>query len=220
MSLELFLHPLSSYCHKVLIAFYEKDIPFAPRRIDDPAVAREFEALAPLKRFPILRDTDSGRVVQESTIIIEYLDTHFHGGLKLIPDDPESALQVRLRDRFFDNYLHTPVQKFPDEQLRPEGQKDPYGLQKARALFVKALALLEAEMADRTWAAGERFTMADCAAAPALFFGNRFYGPFADTHPHVLAYLERLTARPSYARALHEAQPFMPLISKWQPIAD
>ena len=218
MSLELFLHPLSSYCHKVLIALYEKDIPFQPLRIDDPAVAREFETLSPLKRFPILRDTDGCRIVPESTIIIEYLDTHFPGRIQLVPDDRESALQVRLRDRFFDNYLHTPMQKFPEEQLRPQGQKDPHGLQKARALYLKALTLLEAEMAGKTWAAGERFTMADCAAAPAISFGDRFYGPFRDTHPNAFAYLERLTARPSYARALREAEPFLHLIADWQPV--
>src|SRR5487761_194088 len=105
MSLELFLHPLSSYCHKVLIAFYENDIPYEVKRIDDPAVAPEYAALSPLKRFPILRDSKRGRVIPESTIIIEYLETHFPGRVKLIPNDPDLAWQVRLRDRFFDNYL-------------------------------------------------------------------------------------------------------------------
>jgi glutathione S-transferase len=214
MSLELFLHPLSSYCHKVLIAFYENDVPFATKRIDDPAVDREYEALWPLKHFPVLRDLKRGRVVPESTIIIEYLETHFPGRTKLIPDDPDLAWQVRLRDRFFDNYLHTPMQKFAGDRLRPEGQRDPYGLEKARAEFVKALSLVDADMARRTWAVGDAFTMADCAAAPAIFYGNRFFGPFRETHPHALAYLDRLMARPSYARALEEAKPFMHLLPK------
>ena len=214
MSLELFLHPLSSYCHKVLIAFYENDIPFEIKRVDDPEVAREWETLWPLKHFPILRDVKRNRVVPESTIIIEYLQTCFPGPTRLIPDDPDLAWQVRLRDRFFDNYLHRQMQKFAGDNLRPQGKKDPYGLDEARADFVKALGLVDAEMANRTWAAGEAFTMADCAAAPAIFYGNRFFGPFRDTHPHALAYLDRLMARPSYARALEEAKPFFHLLPK------
>jgi glutathione S-transferase len=214
MSLELFLHPLSSYCHKVLIACYENDIPFEVKRIDDPAVAREYERLSPLKKFPILRDVKRGHVVPESTIIIEYLQTHFPVRTKLIPDDRDLAWQVRLRDRFFDNYLHTPMQAFAGDRLRPEGKKDAYGVEQARAMFVKALGLVDAEMAQRTWAMGDTFTMADCAAAPAIFYGDRFYGPFRETHPHALAYLDRLMGRPSYARALEEAKPFMHLLPR------
>ncbi|HEY1892640.1 MAG TPA: glutathione S-transferase family protein [Steroidobacteraceae bacterium] len=214
MSLELFLHPLSSYCHKVLIAFYENDIPFQVKRVDDPAVAREWASLWPLKHFPILRDLARGRVVPESTIIIEYLQTHFPGRTRLIPDDPDLAWQVRLRDRFCDNYLHTQMQKFAGDNLRPQGKKDPHGVAEAGAQFTRALDLLDVEMADRTWAIGETFTMADCAAAPAIFYGDRFFGPFRETHPNALAYLDRLMARPSYARALAEAQPFFHLLPK------
>ena len=214
MSLELFLHPLSSYCHKVLIALYENEIPFEVKRVDDPAVAGEHEALSPLKKFPILRDRKRDRVIPESTIIIEYLHTHYPGKAKLIPDDPDLALQVRLRDRFFDNYVHTPMQKFAGDHMRPPGQKDAYGLNEKRAMFVKALSLVDAEMAQKTWAMGDTFTMADCAAAPAIFYGNRFFGPFRETHPNALAYLDRLMARPSYARTLEEAKPFMHLLPK------
>jgi len=214
MSLELFLHPLSSYCHKVLIAFYENDIPFVVKRVDDPEVAREYAALSPLKRFPILRDVGRGRVIPESTIIIEYLEAHFPGRVKLIPDDPELAWQVRLRDRFFDNYLHTPMQKFAAERLRPQAHKDAFGLEEARQMYVTALGEVEKEMTGKTWAMGDTFTMADCSAAPALYYGNRFYGPFRDTHPDALAYLDRLMARPSYARALEEAKPFMHMLPK------
>jgi len=214
MSLELFLHPLSSYCHKVLIALYENDIPFEVRRVDDPAVACEYEQLSPLGKFPLLRDTKRDRAVPESTIIIEYLQTHLPGKTKLIPDDPDLAWQVRLRDRFFDNYLHTPMQTFAGDNLRPQGKKDAYGVDQARGMFVKALGLVDAEMADRTWAMGDVFTMADCAAAPAIFYGNRFFGPFHETHPNALAYLDRLMARPSYARALEEAKPFFHLLPR------
>jgi glutathione S-transferase len=214
MSLELFLHPLSSYCHKVLIAFYENDTPFEVKRIDDPAVARDWEAVSPLKRFPILRDVKRSRVIPESTIIIEYLQTHFPGRTKLLPADPELALQVRASDRFFDNHLHAPMQKFAADSMRPQAQKDSYGVADARVKYVQALDLLDTEMAHKTWATGEEFTMADCAAAPALFYGNRFFGPFRETHPNALAYLDRLLSRPSYARALEEAKPFMHMLPK------
>ena len=214
MSLELFVHPLSSYTQKVLIALYENDIRFVAKRLDEPAVAREWEQLSPLRRFPILRDVERGRVIPESTIIIEYLQTHFPGKVKLIPADPDLAWQVRLRDRFFDNYLHTPMQKLPFDLRRPEADRDAYGVGEAKAMFITALESVDAEMAARTWAMGDEFTMADCAAAPALFYGNRFFGPFRRTHPNALAYLDRLMARPSYARALEEAKPFMHLLPK------
>ena len=214
MSFELFMHPLSSYCHKVLIALYENEVPFEIKRVDDPTVDREYARLWPLKHFPLLRDLKRGQVIPESTIIIEYLQVHFPGKVKLIPDDPDLALQVRLRDRFFDNYLHAKMQKFADNHLRPEGGKDDFGLEQARAEFVKALGLFDAEIARKTWAMGDAFTMADCAAAPAIFYGNRFFGPFRETHPHALAYLDRLMKRPSYARALAEAKPFMHLLPK------
>src|SRR5215469_3852769 len=214
MSLQLFMHPLSSYCHKVLIALYENEIPFEIKRVDDPAVDREYARLWPLKHFPLLRDVQRNQIVPESTIIIEYLQMHFPGKVRLIPDDPDLALQVRLRDRFCDNYLHTQMQKFAGNNLRPEDRRDPYGVDQARAEFVKALSLFDAEIADRSWAVGDTFTMADCAAAPAIFYGNRFFGPFRETHPNALAYLDRLMKRPSYARALEEAKPFFHLLPK------
>jgi len=214
MSLELFLHPLSSYCHKVLIALYENDIAFQVKSLGDPAVAREFAALSPLKKFPILRDLERGQVVPESTTIIEYLQSFYPVRVKLIPDDPDLAWQVRARDRFCDNYLHAAMQKFAGDHLRPHDKRDPYGVDEAKTLFVKALGVIEVEMARRTWAIGNTFTMADCAAGPPIFYGNRFYGPFRETHPNALAYLDRLMARPSYARVLEEAKPFMHLLPK------
>jgi len=214
MSLQLFLHPLSSYCHKVLIALYENETPFEVKRIDDPAVAAEYAQLSPLRRFPILRDVERNQVIPESTIIIEYLQTYFPGRTKLVPDDPRLAWQVRLRDRFFDNYLHTPMQKFAGDHMRPQDKRDAYGVDEARAVFTKALTLVDAEMAGRTWAMGDAFTMADCSAAPTIFYGDRFYGPFRESHPNALAYLDRLMARPAYARALEEAKPFMHLLPK------
>jgi glutathione S-transferase len=214
MTLKLYMHPLSSYCHKVLIAFYENDIPFEAKQLDNAGVAGEFKAMWPMARFPLLRDERRDHVIPESSIIIDYLALHYPGKVKLVPDDPDLARQVRMRDRFFDNYMHTPMQKVPADRLRPESKRDPLGVEEARALYRTALDMVESEMAGKTWAMGDEFTMADCAAAPALYYGDKFFGPFRETHKHAMAYLDRLKARPSYARALQEAEPYMHLVPK------
>jgi glutathione S-transferase len=214
MTLKLYMHPLSSYCHKVLIAFYENDTPFEVKQLDDAAVASEFKSMWPMARFPLLRDERRDHVIPESSIIIDYLALHYPGKVKLVPDDPDLARQVRMRDRFFDSYMHTPMQKFPADRLRPENKRDPLGVEEARAMYRTALDMVETEMAGKTWAMGDEFTMADCAAAPALFYGDKFFGPFRETHKNAMAYLDRLKARPSYARALEEAEPYMHLVPK------
>jgi glutathione S-transferase len=212
MTLKLYMHPLSSYCHKALIAFYENDIPFEARVVDGAAAAAELRKLWPIGKFPVLRDEGRDQLIPESTIIIEYLALHYPGRMKLIPEDPDLARQVRMRDRFFDNYLHTPMGKLPADRLRPVERRDPYGVDEARTLYRTALDMLESEIGGRTWIMGDAFTMADCAAAPALCYGERFYGPFARSHPNAMAYLGRLRARPSFARALREAEPYMHLL--------
>ena len=212
MTLKLYMHPLSSYCHKVLIALYENEISFEARVLNDPSVASEFKSLWPVGRFPLLRDEKRDQVIPESSIIIEYLALHYPGKVKLLPDDADLARQVRMRDRFFDNYLHTPTQKVPADRLRPESKRDPLGVDEARTMYRTALDMVETEMAEKRWAMGDEFTMADCAAAPALFFGDKFFGPFRETHGNAMAYLDRLKARPSYARALEEAKPYMHMV--------
>jgi glutathione S-transferase len=213
MALSLYLHPLSSYCHKVLIALYENDIPFQPRMVDAAGFA-EFKKLVPLGKFPVLRDDSRDQLIPESSIIIEYLALRYPGRMKLVPEDSDLAREVRLRDRFFDCYLHTPMQKFAADRLRPAEARDPFGLEMAQAEYRTALDVVETDMSHKTWAMGDEFTMADCAAAPALFYGERFYGSFHKTHPNAMAYLDRLMARPSYARVLQEAQPYMHLLPK------
>lgn len=212
MTLALYMHPLSSYCHKALIAFYENDIPFEPKLVDNATAASELKKLWPIGRFPVLRDTARDRTIPESSIIIEYLALHYPGKVQLVPDDPDLARQVRMRDRFFDNYLHAPLQKFASDRLRPVDKRDPSGVEEARALYQTALDTLEGVMADKTWIMGADFTMADCAAAPALYYGDRFYGPFRQSHKNAMGYLDRLMRRPSYARALAEAEPYMHLL--------
>ena len=205
MSLEFFAHPFSSYCQKVLIAFYENDVPFTYRMLEDPGVGEEFEALWPMKRFPILREGE--RVVLEASVIIEYLQVHHPGPVKLIPEDPDLALEVRMLDRVFDNYVMTPQGKFVYDSLRPADQRDPLGVEEARAMLETSYAWLDARMRDRTWAAGETFTLADCAAAPSLFYADWTY-PIPDACAALKAYRQRLLARPAFARAVDEARPF------------
>jgi len=205
MTLELFAHPFSSYCQKALIAFYENDTPFTLRMVEDPKVTEELAALWPMKRFPILRD--GGRVVLETSIIIEYLQIHHPGPVKLIPDDLDLALEVRMLDRFFDNYVMTPQGKFTFNALRPAEDRDPYGVEEARQMLETSYAWLDARMADRTWAVGDDFSLADCAAAPSLFYADWTH-PIPDSLRHLKAYRARLLARPSFARAVEEARPY------------
>lgn len=205
MTLELFAHPFSSYCQKALIALYENDTPFTYRMLEDEGVGEEFAALWPLKRFPILRD--DGRVVLETSIIIEHLHVRHPGPVKLIPDDPDLAVEVRMLDRIFDNYVMTPQGKFVFDSLRPEDRRDPHGVEEARQMLDATYAWLDQRMERRTWAVGESFTMADCAAAPSLFYADWTY-PIPERHRHLKAYRARLLERPSVARAVDEARPF------------
>jgi glutathione S-transferase len=215
MALTLHFHPLSSFCHKVLIALYENGTPFTPHFVDlgDAAAAASFKKIWPIGKFPVLHDDAGDRLVPESSIIIEYLAQHYPGTSKLVPDDADLARQVRMRDRFFDLYVHLPMQKIIGDRLRPEGRRDPHGVEEAKAMLKTSLGMLEPELANKTWIMGDIFTMADCAAAPALFYAD-MAAPFGDTYRNVTAYLERLKARPSYARALKEAEPYMAMVPK------
>jgi glutathione S-transferase len=210
MSLHLYFHPLSSYCQKVLIAFYENDIPFEPHIVNlmDAVAAAEFKKMWPIGKFPVVRDDLNDHLIPESTIIIEYLAQHYPGKVRLVPDYTDLARQTRLRDRFYDLYVQGPVQKIIGDRLRPAGAKDPYGVEQAMASLQTAYRMIDEEMRAKTWAMGEAFTMADCAAAPALFYANKV-APFGDAYRNLAAYFDRLMARPSYARAVEEARPYL-----------
>lgn len=209
MALTLFSHPLASYCWKVLIALYENETPFNAQLVDlsDEQARKAFYELTPLGKFPLLRDDGNGRVVPESTIIIEYLSQRYPGRIALIPHDAEAALQVRLQDRFFDQQLHEPMQKHVGDKLRAADQRDPFGVQQAHEQIERAYTILQGVLAERTWAAGDAFSMADCAAAPALYYCNLVH-PIGAAHQRVSEYLKRLESRPSFARVLQEAQPY------------
>ena len=215
MSLKLYFHPLSSFCQKALIAFYENDTPFEPHIVDlaDAKSSAAFKAIWPIGRFPVLRDDVNDRTVPESSIIIEYLAQHYPGRTQLVPADPELARQTRLHDRFYDLYVNVPMQKIVTDKLRPPGKNDPHGVEQAQALLLTACGMIEQEMATKTWAMGDAFSMADCAAAPALFYVNLTM-PLGGTHRNAAAYLGRLMERPSFARALKEAQPYFALFPK------
>jgi len=207
MPLELYAHPFSSYCQKVLIALYENGIAFEWRLLtpDDTATDAEFTALWPIRRMPLLRDGES--TVMESSIIIEYLGHHHPGPVQLLPADAGAALETRLLDRFFDHYVQTPMQKIVLDRLRPAADRDAYGVKEARTMLDTAYAWLDRKLAGRHWATGGDFSLADCAAAPALFYADWAH-PIPPGCANVLAYRQRLLARPSFARAVDEARPY------------
>jgi len=215
MSLTLHFHPLSSFCHKALIALYENGTPFTPNIVNlmDEGERAALRKLWPIGKFPVLRDEARGETVPESTVIIEYLDQHYPGETRFIPAGGEQMRETRLRERFFDLYLHLPMQKIVGDRLRPEGKKDPHGVEEARTMADTALGMIEQEMATRRWAMGDAFTIADCAAAPPLFYLDKIK-PLAPKHPSAAAYLERLKQRPPYARVLQEAEPYMQFFPK------
>ena len=217
--LQLYAHPFSSYCQKVLIALYENDTPFEFRLLspEHPDNQAEHAALWPLKRFPVL--TDGERALMEASIIVEYLHLYHPGPVRLLPDDPRQGLEVRRMDRIFDNYVMTPMQKIVGDSLRPADAHDLHGVNEARALLDSAYAWLDGVLGEREWAAGSAFGLADCAAAPALFYADWVH-PIDRRFDNVRAYRARLLARPSFARAVDEARPYRPLFPLGAPDRD
>jgi glutathione S-transferase len=210
MSLTLYYHPLSSYCWKVLTALYENDTPFTPLLVNlgEEASSTAFKKVWPIGKFPVVRDEAKGKMIPESSTIIEYLDRHYPGRTALIPADADAARETRLRDRFYDLHVHTHMQKIVGDRIRPADKKDPFGVEQARAQLAVALGMIEEDMAaKKKWTMGDDFTMADCSAAPALYYAN-LVAPFSATHKSTAAYLNRLLDRPSFARAVREAEPY------------
>lgn len=209
MSLTLYSHPLASYCHKVLIALYENGTPFEARLVDlgDPQSRADFLALWPFGKMPVLRDDKLGRTVPETSIIIEYLERHYPGPKPLLPADPAERLDARLWDRLMDQYVMAPMQAVIADRLRPEAERDARSVSDAIATLTTAYAITERQLEKAQWLAGDAFSIADCAAAPALFYAGIVH-PFPDDAPRLAAYFERLVNRPSVARVLDEARPY------------
>lgn len=218
MTLELYAHPFSSYCQKVLIALYENDTPFEWRMLapESPDNYAQFAQRWPLRRFPLLMD--GARTMVEASIIIEYLSLHYPGAVKLIPANAADALEVRMMDRFFDNYVSTPQQKIVADSMRDASTRDPRGVADARAMLDTAYGWLDRRMADREWAADD-FSLADCGAAPFLFYADWTH-PIDTSFAHLIGYRKRLLARPSFARAVDEARPYRPLFPLGAPNRD
>jgi len=213
MPLTLYYHPLSSFCQKVLVALYENDTPFLPQIIDlrDANSRAQLLKVWPIGKFPVLCDGD--RTIPESSIIIEYLAQRYPGKTQLVPADADLARQTRMRDRFYDLYVDVPMQKVVGDRLRSAGSKDPFGVEQARAALQTAYGMIDQDMTSKTWAMGDSFSMADCAAAPALYYAN-LVAPFGETYKNVEKYFERLMVRPSFARVVKEAEPYRAMFPK------
>lgn len=208
MSLILHGHPLASYCWKTLIALNELGLGHEVRQVDlgDAQARAAFEALWPTAKIPLLQDGE--KVIAETSIQIEYLHQREGSTSTLLPVDAEACLRVRLWDRLFDSYVMTPMQNHIAQLLRPEAQRDHGAIEAANAALASAYEWIEARMDHSgNWAVGDGFSMADCAAAPSLFYAVTIV-PFAQRHTHLRAYFERLMARPSVHRVIRDAGPW------------
>ena len=217
MSLTLYAHPFASYCWKPLIALYENATPFTYRLVEDAAGWAELESLWPLKKFPLLRDGDA--TIVESSIIVEYLMRHYPGTTRMIPGNDDVALTVRFVDRFFDNYVMSPMQTLVSDRIRTATERDAKGVAEARKMLDAAYGWLEAQLTPQAWAAGSSFSLADGSAAPALFYADWVH-PIGDRFPGVRAYRNRALARPSVARVVDEARPYRTLFPQGAPDRD
>jgi glutathione S-transferase len=220
MTLQLYAHPFSSYCQKVLTALYENDTPFEWRLLmfgNENEVAAKFTELWPLRRMPVL--VDGERAIKESSVIIEYLGLYHPGPVRLIPDDAKAALETRFMDRVFDDYVMTPMQKIVFDFIRPVEDRDPPGVSDAKALLDRSYAWLDGVLQDREWAAGVDFTLADCAAGASLFYADWVH-PIPEQYAALRGYRARLLARPSFARAVDEARPYRKFFPPGAPDRD
>lgn len=215
--MKLYAHPFSSYCWKALIAFYENDIAFEYRSLEEPGANEELAALWPMKRFPVLVDGD--RTVFEATSIIEHLAVHHPGPVALIPADPALAVEVRMLDRVFDNYVSTPQQRIIYNAIRPEADRDPLSVGENEAVLGTAYQWLNGYLAGREWAVGDDFSLADCASAPALFYADWTVRIPAGLTA-LTAYRARLLARPSVSRCVEEARKYRPYFPLGAPDRD
>lgn len=208
MTLTLYHHPFSSFCQKALIALYENETVFTPKVIDlsDPHSRAELERIWPFTKFPVLRDDIRGVTVPESSLIVTYIAQHYPGPATFVPTDADAALRVQMLDRIIDSHLLLTVGKIVTDRFRAEDRHDPEGVDQAKAAIQTAYAFLDAELPASGWAVGESFTLADCAAAPGLFYSNVVV-PFGE-HRNLAAYYDRLLTRPSFQRAIEAAKPY------------
>ena len=207
MTLQLFAHPFSSYCWKVLIALWENEIPFTYRPLgpEHPENGAEWAQRWPMRKMPVLVDGD--RTIVETSAIIEHLQLEHGGPTKLIPQPGPAAVEVRMLDRIFDNYVMTPMNKLVADAMRAPEARDAQGCTDARQTLDTIYAWLDETMKDRDWSAGGGFSLADCAAAPALFYADWAHEIPAEL-PALRSYRARLLSRPTVVRAVEEARPY------------
>jgi glutathione S-transferase len=219
MTLQLFGHPFSSYTMKALIALYENETPFDFRILgpDQPDNTAELAQRWPIARFPLLVDGET--TVFETSAIIEHLTAFHPGPVPLIPADAKKAAPIRMLDRVFDNHVMIPVQTIVFDARRPEDVRDPYGVSQAKTALETIYAWLDHTLAGRQWAAGDAFTLADAAAAPALFYADWVH-PIGENRTTLRAYRTRLLARPSFARCIDDARPYRPFFPLGAPDRD
>ncbi len=217
MSLTLYAHPFAAYCWKPLIALYENATPFTYRLVEDAAGWAELESLWPIKKFPLLRDGDA--TIVESSIIVEYLMHRHPGSTRMLPVNDDAALTVRFMDQFFDSYVMSPMQTLVADRMRTQTERDVKGVADARRMLDVAYGWLEEQLTPHAWASGSTFSLADCSAAPALFYADWVH-PVGDRFPGVLAYRGRVLARSSVARVVDEARPFRKLFPQGAPDRD
>lgn len=202
--LTLYGHPISSFTWKVLTALYENGTPFEFLTVDQNTYA-DFIAKWPMGKFPVLLDSDRNTMITETAVIVEYLDTYYPGATRFLPKDFDTALEVRRWDRIFD-HLNVTMSKTVVDNIRPDGQRDPYGVDEAKRIMRGIYGVVETQLADREFIVGDSFTLADCAAAPALWYSVRNV-PLEGGFPRIASYLDRLKARPSFAQALKQSEP-------------
>jgi glutathione S-transferase len=217
MPLTLYAHPFAAYCWKALIALYENATPFSYRVVEDAAGWEELESLWPIKKFPVLKDGKAAII--ESSIIVEYLMRHYPGAARMLPANDDAALQVRFMDRVFDNYVMTPMNTLVTDRMRAENERDAKGVADARKMLDVAYGWLEKQVRQEQWLCGDVFSLAECSAAPALFYADWVH-PIGDRFPGVNAYRRRILARPSVARVVDEARPYRKLFPRGAPEQD
>lgn len=205
--IELFGHPFSSYTWKALIALYETGAPFAYRVIDadHPENATRLNAISPLGKFPAIADGDVA--LFEASIIIEYVQQRYPGAARLMPSDPAAALDVRMLDRFFDNYVMTPMQRIVGDFIRAPQDRDPKTVAEAQTMLRRSYAWLDQRLTNGRFICGEDFTLADCAAAPSLFYAD-WVCDIPPDQGKLKAYRARLLERPSVRRCVEDARPY------------
>jgi glutathione S-transferase len=206
--MKLYYNPVSTFSQKVIMGFHEKGQTFDGQVVDlfSPEGAAAYRKVYPLGKVPVLVLSD-GWMIPESAIILEYLDTHVEGGTRLLPKDPDQARQARFHERVSDLYLHEPLATVLFDGMKPEAEREPKRVAKAKERLDVMYAMMDKHYAKNTWALGEAFSVADCSAAPPLGYLRGMYS--FDRYPNLVAYAGRLAERPSYRKAFEEAAPIV-----------